>query len=84
MEKIPRPGVSAPTQRSIGTVQSLRPQREMNGDGDEGKTKSQIGITEVDESPARGVNPDQDGIKIERRVDTFAPFALQIEMKDVR
>ena len=56
----------------------------MNGDGDEGKTKSQIGITEVDESPARGVNPDQDGIKIERRVDTFAPFALQIEMKDVR
>ena len=55
----------------------------MNGDGDERKTKSQIGITEIDESAARGVNPDQNGVEIERRVDTFTPFALRIERRKI-
>ena len=48
----------------------------MNGDGDERETKREIRIAEIDETAARRVDADQDGVEIEGGINALPTFSL--------
>ena len=64
---------------SISERNPVRLESEVNGDGDEREAKRQVGIAEIDETTAGGVNSDQDGVKVESGVNALPPFALRGE-----